>query len=370
MEIRNVLKILEDNGYEAYIVGGYVRDYLLRKETNDIDICTNAKVLDIISLFDNVISYSEEFGNVKLDDKKYNFDITTYRKEVYKSNRRDINILFVNDIREDVIRRDFTINSLYMDSKGNIIDLVNGRKDIEKGLIKCIGDINIKMTEDPLRILRAVRFATVLNFNIDDELYNYIKNNGRLLENISTFRIKEELKNIFLSDNIDKGLFYLSDLNLWKFMGISFKKLVKVNNLYGMFAQFELSREYSFKKKELRDIKIIKEIVKYGKIDNMIIYKCGICLSQLSGKILGIKKDYIDDIYDNMVIKCEADINIARLEIYNLFNVKNINYILDEVAFLILNGVLENSHDLINEYLLSNREKWLCERASEENIVF
>lgn len=363
MEIIDVLKKIEENGFQVYIVGGYVRDYLLGRETFDVDICTNATVLDLLNLFDNVSSYSLEFGNVKLFFEKYNFDITSLRKEVYQSSRRDVVISFVDDIKVDVNRRDFTMNCLYMNSAGKIIDLVNGRRDINEHIIRCNGDIKSKMTEDPLRILRAIRFATVLNFDLEDELYIFMKNNGMLLKNISTLRIKEELEKIFLSDNIIKGLFYLSDLNLWRYMGISFEKISKVNNLYGMFAQFNLSREYPFRKEELNYINDLKYIVSCGKIDEMIIYKYGIEKSLISGKIMGVDQINIYNIYDNMIIKCESDIKITKFDIYNLFEgkVKRIDKIFDELAFLILKGLLLNQEKIIEEYLLSNREKWLCE---------
>ena len=128
-----VLNIFFNNGFEAYIVGGYVRDKLLDIKTNDIDICTNAKPKDIVKLFDIQSSDETQYGAVKIIYKNYNFDVTTFRKDIkYEDNRRPIKIKYINDLKKDLLRRDFTVNTLCIDKDENVIDVLNVKEDINR----------------------------------------------------------------------------------------------------------------------------------------------------------------------------------------------------------------------------------------------
>ena len=160
-----VLKIIEKKGFKAYIVGGYVRDIYLSLNASDIDIATSATPKDLVKIFKKNIIIDEKYGSTKLKYKNTCFDITTFRRDIkYKDNRKPTEIEYVDTIGEDLNRRDFTINTMCMDKDGNIIDVLNAKKDINNKIIKCVGNANEKLSEDALRILRAVRFATILNF--------------------------------------------------------------------------------------------------------------------------------------------------------------------------------------------------------------
>ena len=172
--IKKVLKKIESQGYEAFIVGGYVRDYLLDKESFDIDICTNALPDTIKNIFKKYIT-KENYGCISFKIKDYSFDITTYRKEIKYNKRKPTQLEYVDNLDEDIIRRDFTINSICMDYKGYIIDIYDGINDLSNKEIKMIGDVDQKIKEDPLRILRTIRFACTLNFNINSDLEDSIK---------------------------------------------------------------------------------------------------------------------------------------------------------------------------------------------------
>ena len=201
-----VLKIFEDNGYIAYIVGGFVRDYILDRKTLDIDICTNATPKEIIEIFDCVKISDFSYGSVNIVYKKVKFDVTTFRKDIkYEDNRKPIKIKYISNLQTDLLRRDFTINTLCMNSKGEIIDLLNGRVDIENKVIKTVSNPRVKIKEDSLRILRAIRFATILDFDIESKTKKYIIKYGYLLEKLSGSRKKEELTKIFSSVNKEKG---------------------------------------------------------------------------------------------------------------------------------------------------------------------
>ena len=144
-----VLKKLESSGYSAYIVGGFVRDYLINKPSTDIDICTNATPKEIISIFDINILPENNYGSVVIIYKKVRFDITTYRKEIkYEDNRHPIKIKYINSIKQDLLRRDFTINTLCMNSNKEVLDILNIKKDLDNKLIKTVGSPRIKIKED------------------------------------------------------------------------------------------------------------------------------------------------------------------------------------------------------------------------------
>ncbi len=190
---------------QAYIVGGAVRDYLLNKKINDIDFVTNALISDLKLLFKGDYSF-ERLGFCKiLINNKY-YDISTLRKEIYSNNfRHPEKIIFVNSLKEDSLRRDFTINSLYMDND-KIYDFHNGINDLNNKIIRMIANIDQRIKEDPLRILRAIRFKIQLNFIIEEELDNYIKTHLYLLKEISRYQINKELdkmKNISKEKFID-----------------------------------------------------------------------------------------------------------------------------------------------------------------------
>lgn len=190
---------------QAYIVGGAVRDYLLNKKINDIDFVTNALISDLKLLFKGDYSF-ERLGFCKiLINNKY-YDISTLRKEIYSNNfRHPEKIIFIDSLEEDSQRRDFTINSLYMDDY-NIYDFHNGIEDLNNKIIRMIGNIDQRIKEDPLRLLRAIRFKIQLNFIIEEELDNFIKTHLYLLEEISRYQINKEIdkmKNISKEKFID-----------------------------------------------------------------------------------------------------------------------------------------------------------------------
>ena len=135
------LETIEKNGFSAYIVGGFVRDYVLGIESNDIDVCTNARPSDIKRIFSDSCLPAEDYGSVTVYIKKVRFEVTTFRREnIYENNRRPVDFEYIDDLLEDLKRRDFTINTLCMNKDKEIIDLLDGRKDIEKMQIDTVGD--------------------------------------------------------------------------------------------------------------------------------------------------------------------------------------------------------------------------------------
>ena len=212
-----VIKILENHGYSAYIVGGYVRDYLLGIETMDVDICTNAKPKEIMDIFETVPVSSIQYGSVSVIYKNHKFDITTFRKEIkYEDNRKPVKIKYIDNVKKDLLRRDFRINTLCMDKDGKVLDFLNVRDDLDKRIIKTVGNPRYRIKEDALRILRAIRFATRLKLTIDDKTKHYLKKYGYLLKKLSYERKKQERNKIFSSSNRERSKRLILELKLDK----------------------------------------------------------------------------------------------------------------------------------------------------------
>ena len=254
--IKNILKTLEDNGYEAYLVGGFIRDKLLHIKSYDVDICTNAKPEDLEKLFNIKVN---DYGSLSFKINKYSIDITTFRKELEYVKRKPTKLVYVDTLEEDIKRRDFTINAICMNSKGKIIDLVGGLDDIHNKIVRMIGDTSSKLQEDPLRILRAIRIATILDFKIEDNLLQSIKDNNKLVLTLSPYRKRSELDKILSSKNFKKGLELLKDTDILSLLQISYDNIKYTKNILGMYAQLNIGCDLEFTKEEKRNIININE---------------------------------------------------------------------------------------------------------------
>lgn len=188
-----VLRTLEDAGFEAYFVGGSVRDVLLHRHVHDIDITTSAYPEEVKELFDKSIDTGIKHGTVTVLYGGESYEITTFRTESgYQDFRRPDHVTFVQNLDEDLKRRDFTINALAMDMHGNIVDLFNGIEDLKNHIIRAVGNPEKRFHEDALRMMRAVRFMSQLEFKLEEKTEQAIKDNHELLKKISVERIREE----------------------------------------------------------------------------------------------------------------------------------------------------------------------------------
>ncbi len=207
---RSILTTLNDNGYEAYFVGGYVRDIILGIDTKDIDITTNAKIEAIKSLFKRVIVTGEKFGTVTIIRHNHPFEVTTYRTETTYSNyRHPDHITHTNSLKEDLARRDFTMNQLVMDKDGNIEDHFNGRHDLEHKIIRTINNPSDRFEEDALRMLRAFRFSAKLDFYIETKTLDAIREKKTLIKHIPIERIQNELIELFNYEHSQRALNFM-----------------------------------------------------------------------------------------------------------------------------------------------------------------
>lgn len=200
-----IIKTLQHYGYEAYIVGGCVRDAVLGKEPADWDITTSAKPLQIKSIFQKTVDTGLKHGTVTVLMEKEPFEVTTYRIDgEYEDHRRPNEVTFTTNLREDLMRRDFTINAMAYNDKDGLVDLFGGMEDLEKKLIRCVGNPDDRFDEDALRMLRAVRFAAQLGFEIEEPTMNAIRRKYGFLKDISAERIQVELTKLLVSNHPEK----------------------------------------------------------------------------------------------------------------------------------------------------------------------
>jgi len=230
IEIKSVIKKLEEHSFEAYIVGGCVRDFLMKKTPKDWDITTNAEPKKIQRIFPESF-YSNKFGTVTVINKNIkdkslrNVEITTYRIDAgYSDKRHPDEIKFTPSLEKDLARRDFTVNSMAIrimnyESKiknHEIVDLFGGQRDLKNKIIKAVGNPNKRFNEDALRMLRAVRLAVQLDFEIEKATFESIKKNSNLLKFVSQERIRDELEKIILSNKPSEGIELLRKSGLLK----------------------------------------------------------------------------------------------------------------------------------------------------------
>ncbi len=204
-KVKRIIDTLQDAGYEAYAVGGCVRDSILEKEPYDWDITTNAIPQEVKALFRRTVDIGIEHGTVKVMIGNEGFEITTYRIDgEYEDSRHPKEVTFTPELKEDLRRRDFTINAMAYSEKTGLVDLFGGMKDLEAGIIRAVGNPAERFSEDALRILRALRFSARFGYDIEDETRKAMIALAPTLSNISAERIREELEKILCSDNPDR----------------------------------------------------------------------------------------------------------------------------------------------------------------------
>ena len=344
-KVKYIIDKIYECGYEAYIVGGCVRDSIIGIEPNDFDITTSAKPNEIKEIFknDKCLDSGIKHGTISIILDKDIFEITTYRIEgEYKDHRRPENVEYTHLLKEDLKRRDFTINSMAYNEKNNLVDLFGGISDIKHKIIKTVGNPNERFREDGLRMIRAIRFSSKLNFKIEDNTLNAIYENASIIKNISIERITDEFSKIILSD-YPNNIIYLFETKLLNHLNISnednekrleilkskldilsyiekdlVKKLVALEYLI-IESQLNCKRIYSalrFSNKINKNIEILLNLmttVDISEIDKIKVKKI------LNNVGIDLFKDYVD-----IISKIKQD-GISK------DNIKRINSILAEI---------------------------------------
>ena len=204
-EAERILQMLNERGYEAYIVGGCVRDMILGRQPEDWDITTNALPAQVKSVFRRTVDTGIQHGTVTVMMKGHGYEVTTYRIDgEYSDGRHPDSVAFTPSLAEDLKRRDFTINAMAYNRTTGLVDLFAGREDLKRGIIRCVGNPMERFGEDALRILRAIRFSAQLGFSIEEETGQSIRALAPSLAKVSRERVQAELTKLLLSSSPEK----------------------------------------------------------------------------------------------------------------------------------------------------------------------
>ena len=271
----NILEKFNEAGYEAYFVGGCVRDYLLNDDFSDIDITTNALPDEVKKIFRKSIDTGIQHGTVTILINGDSFEVTTFRTEDdYIDHRTPEKVEFVSDLKEDLDRRDFTINAMALDSKGELYDYHCGEKDLRNKIIKTVNNPNERFFEDALRMLRAFRFSSKLGFEIEENTLKAIKNNAELIKFVSIERIVNEFRKLLTGRGNKRSLELLLDSKLNNYIPFldEISKIIDFSNynfcqsLYILSnindISFEKLKELKLSNKEIKQVKIYEKINK------------------------------------------------------------------------------------------------------------
>ncbi|QUH20661.1 CCA tRNA nucleotidyltransferase [Alkaliphilus sp. B6464] len=395
-EVHRILGILSFYGYDGYIVGGCVRDSILNKIPNDWDICTNCtpeKMLEVFSCF-KVIPTGLKHGTLTVVINEENYEVTTYRIDgEYTDGRHPEEVEFTNNLKEDLKRRDFTINAMAYNNKEGLIDYYGGIADIFNEKIRCVGDPSERFSEDYLRMLRAIRFSAQLGYSLDVETLKEIKKLSKNVIDISEERIREELNKILMTDMPARGLKLLSSADLLKYIipeleiCVGFQQhnpnhdkdvfshiLSVVDNtekdlilrLAALFHDIGKPETFSlgedgvghFYKHHLKSSDIAEEVMKRLKYDNKSIEQVIILVREHMSRYKNLRvkntKKFINRVgIDNIerLFKLQiADINGSTKKdgVSNIFELKNeVERILNEKQPLSIKDLEINGHDLI-----------------------
>ncbi len=372
---KEILRHIHSKGYEAYFVGGFVRDQLLKIHSNDIDITTNATPEEIEKIFDKTVATGKKYGTVTVFVDNYSFEITTYRiDQDYQDHRKPERVKFSHDLAEDLMRRDFTINAMAMDIEGDIIDFHDGKTDLTKRIIRAIGDPETRFKEDALRILRAIRFVAKLNFTIEEKTQKAIEKNLKLLLEISIERIINEFEQIFAYDHHKEALKYLVKSDIVKVFNefnpgleLYIQSSIKLNFLE-FFAlclyvnKLEIPNYWRFSNKEKTRITRLINIVKVTQRNSynpLLVYQTSkeLCLSANEiSQVINFKnnqKDLIEQIDKHLPIRKTQDLKINGndlLKIADFANEEIIGEILKELEAKVLHNELENEDEELIAY--------------------
>ncbi|MCI6667497.1 MAG: polynucleotide adenylyltransferase [Romboutsia timonensis] len=323
-EVSFLIDTIYENGYEAFMVGGCVRDSILNLTPNDYDITTSATPQEIMNIFKDykIIDTGIKHGTVSIILNNNIYEITTYRIEgEYENNRRPKNVEFTSNIEEDLKRRDFTINAMAYNEQFGIVDKFNGLEDLQKRIIKTVGNPDERFEEDGLRMIRAIRFSSKLGFSIDENTLKSIYKNAYIIKNISIERINDEFTKTLVSDN-PQNIILLYKTKILENLGIHC-------NLNG----------YYYKELE-RDINILKSC------DNNLLDRLIMLEYLISNKIL----KYIDK-HEKYEYYCE---NIKKVNIINNLRYSNkvINYCNDIMEYMIKD--IEKIDNIVIKRYLNN----------------
>lgn len=374
-----VLKKLHKSGYEAFFVGGYVRDIVLNIESSDIDVTTSALPEEVMNVFEVVKETGKKYGSVTVIIDNFKYEVTTFRSDGdYDDNRHPNEVNYTLNLENDLQRRDFTINALVMDYNEKIHDYFNSKEDLKNRIIRTINDPYQRFEEDSLRILRAFRFVSKLGFDIEEKTFEAIVKQAHLISNISIERVMIELDKIFSGKYRNKALKYMIETGVDKELyGLS-EGLKYVSNLEAELYPIEIfiicfifddiHDIWRFSNKQIRlieQILLLHEVTNNDVFNKFIVYVNGLEACLLTNKInviLGYKdqEELIRSLYQNLPIKDVCDLEFKGQDILWLTSLKKksvIGKIVDDLKYNVIMGIMPNDYEILKEYALKQVDK-------------
>jgi tRNA nucleotidyltransferase (CCA-adding enzyme) len=389
-----VLKRLEDAGFEAYFVGGSVRDFLLNREINDVDIATAATPAEVKKIFPKTVDIGIEHGTVLVLFNNGEYEITTFRTESeYQDYRRPKEVSFIRSLKEDLQRRDFTMNAIAMDKNSNIIDPFKGYSAIQAKIIQTVGSAIERFQEDALRMMRAVRFVSQLSFEIEGETVKALANLVHLLDNIAVERKKAEFEKLLVGKNKKTALQIILETNMYSFLpglrehrraleelrGFSSVHL-KTTEMWSLLIyclhlkEKEVEgflKDWRLPLKEIREIQLVLQFLNKRLKQEWSIYDLYAAGRENIGAterlylvIKGIKDtesigNWITQ-FDILPIKQRSEIDVTGIDLMDWFNKKGGPWLKETLSAIenkIIEGQVVNNKQQIKEWLMKCNQK-------------
>src|SRR5690625_3088166 len=387
LKAKPIIETLETAGYEAFFVGGCVRDLLIDREIKDIDIATSAPPEAVSQLFDKVIPVGIAHGTVIVRLDGISYEITTFRSEEgYSDRRRPDHVQFIQQIDEDLKRRDFTINALAMTKEGEIIDLFEGKKDLTNRLIRTVGNAYDRFMEDPLRMIRAVRFSSQLGFAIEDNTLYYMKDLKEEIETIAIERLLNEITQFFQGEYIGSSFHYVIDTGIYRHLPV-FKNKPNIIHIFpknlSSFESFseiiamlhyldnqipieEWAKSWKCDNKIKRDaINLYESIIQFKKngISNWLVYrldqnnyKAFIHVTDTLNLSSQISLDELTAYSNQLPIHTRSEIQFDGHELQTMFPNREkgpwMKEYISKIEYAIVMNELENDYKQIKEWIL------------------
>lgn len=379
-----VLERINQAGFEVYFVGGCVRDTLLQRPLHDVDLATSAYPQEIKQIFPQTIDTGIEHGTVTVIYQKKAYEITTFRTESgYQDYRRPDKVEFVRSLKEDLKRRDFTINALAMNAQGEIIDLFAGMADLQQRQIRAVGVAADRFHEDALRMLRAVRFQAQLNFTIEKQTLAGIKTNAALLSHIATERIREEFIKLMEGCNRQAGLISLYQTQLYRFCpGLAtydFQKILQfaagqitdeatVWSFLAYLGQLKRAqvrpflRQWKVANNNIKLVQAAIELLNNYQGSNWQLYIAGQAATAIAAQVLRLTcqqelAEQLIEQYQDLPLKSPQQLAINGQQIMQVLNLSpgpQIGQYLKQIQQAIVAGQLVNDYQTIVNYLKNN----------------
>lgn len=390
IKAKPIIATLIEAGFEAYFVGGSVRDHLLGRSIDDIDIATSALPKDVQALFDKTIPVGLQHGTIVVVHNDECYEVTTFRIDGdYQDYRRPSTVEFVTSLKEDLSRRDFTINAIAMDIHGTIIDPFEGKKDLQNKFIQTVGKPDDRFLEDPLRIMRAIRFVSQLDFELSKETKISIEKHANLLLKISVERVLVEFEKLLTGKANEKAIMLITELRIQNYLPLLENKeeelrkfallcsklaltleeewalliyILKVEDI-GLFLKQWKSSNERIKTCRLY-LNVIAELKNGNNLLRYTVYTYGLETLKSGIRLIGLLENKQPDamltelqtIFESLPILTRKDMAITGNDLIEWFSKRQgpwLSKTIEVVERAIVNGEVENNKEKIKEWLLT-----------------